>query len=43
MATRMMTNSATGADRIVAWIMIAGLALALIQSAQALALPAHFV
>lgn len=43
MATRMMTNSVTGADRIVAWIMIAGLALALIQSAQALALPAHFI
>jgi hypothetical protein len=43
MATRMMTNSVTGADRIVTWTMITGLALALIQSAQALALPAHFV
>lgn len=43
MATRTMTNSVTGADRIVAWIMVAGLALALIQSAQALALPAHFI
>ncbi|WP_273559226.1 hypothetical protein R1A27_09785 [Methylobacterium sp. NMS12] len=43
MVTRMMTNTASGSDRIVAWSMIAGLALALIQYAQDVALPAHFV
>ncbi|MGT2480755.1 hypothetical protein ACU4GR_22420 [Methylobacterium oryzae CBMB20] len=43
MVTRMMTNSASGSDRIVVWSMIAGLALALIQYAQAAALPTHFV
>lgn len=43
MATQMMTTGVTGADRIVAWAMIAGLALALVQYAQTLALPAHFV
>ena len=43
MVTRMMTNTASGSDRIVAWSMIAGLALAVIQYAQDVALPAHFV
>ena len=43
MVTRMMTNPASGSDRIVAWSMIAGLALAVIQYAQDVALPAHFV
>jgi hypothetical protein len=43
MATQMMTSGTTGTDRFVAWTMIAGLALALVQFAQDLALPAHFV
>ena len=43
MATQMMTTGMTGTDRAVAWTMIAGLALALVQYAQGLALPAHFV
>jgi hypothetical protein len=43
MATQMMTAGMTGTDRVVAWTMIAGLALALVQYAQDFALPAHFV
>ena len=43
MVTRMMTNNASGSDRIVAWSMIAGLAPALIQYAHGVALPARFV
>jgi hypothetical protein len=43
MATQMMTTGLTRTDRVVAWTMMAGLALALVQYAQALALPAHFV
>lgn len=42
MATRMMTKGMSTMDRAVAWTMMAGLALALIQYAQAMALPAHF-
>jgi hypothetical protein len=43
MASRIMTRGMTGTDRLVAWTMIAGLAFALLQAAQDLALPAHFV
>ncbi len=43
MATRIMTAGLTRSDHFVAWAMIAGLALALVQSAQSFALPAHFV
>jgi len=43
MATRIMTNGLTRTDCLVAWTMIAGLALALVQYAQDIALPAHFV
>jgi hypothetical protein len=43
MATRMMTQGLTRSDRLVAWTMIAGIALALVQYAQDFALPAHFV
>lgn len=43
MAKRMMTRGMTTSDRIVAWMMMAGLAVALIQSGQVAALPMHFV
>lgn len=43
MATRMMTKGLTRTDRLVAWTMIGGLALALVQYAQDWALPTHFV
>jgi hypothetical protein len=43
MATKMMTKGMTVTDRVVAWSMISGLALALLQVAQTAALPAHFV
>jgi hypothetical protein len=43
MTTHMMTKGVTGTDRLVVWTMIAGLALALVQYAQDLALPAHFL
>jgi hypothetical protein len=43
MAQRMITRGMTTADRIVAWTMMAGLALALIHCGQASALPPHFV
>ena len=43
MATMMMTKGTTTIDRIVAWAMLSGLAVALLQYAQASALPAHFV
>jgi hypothetical protein len=39
----MMTRGMTTADRIVAWAMMTGLALALLQCGQASALPPHFV
>jgi hypothetical protein len=41
MATKMMTTGMT--DHIVAWSIMSGLALALLQLAQTAALPAHFV
>jgi hypothetical protein len=43
MATKMMTQGMTVTDHIVAWSMMSGLALALLQLAQTAALPAHFV
>ncbi|SFM34822.1 hypothetical protein [Methylobacterium pseudosasicola] len=43
MATKMMTKGMTTVDHIVAWSMMAGLAVALVQCAQTMALPAHFV
>jgi hypothetical protein len=43
MAARMMTRGMSVTDRIVAWFMMSALALALLQTAQTAALPAHFV
>jgi hypothetical protein len=43
MATKMMTKGLTVTDRVVAWSMMSGLALALLQVAHTTALPAHFV
>lgn len=43
MAGEKVTRGMTATDRIVAWIMVAGIALVLIGYAQSLALPAHFV
>jgi hypothetical protein len=43
MATTIMTRGMTRTDRLVAWTMTVGVALALLQSVQDLALPAHFV
>jgi hypothetical protein len=43
MATQIMTKGLTCTDRFVAWTMMAGLVLALLQYAHDLALPAHFV
>jgi hypothetical protein len=43
MATKMMTTGMTMTDHIVAWSIMSGLALALLQLAQTAALPAHFV
>ena len=43
MATKMITKGMTRTDRIVAWTMMTGLAIALIQYAQGMALPMHFV
>ena len=43
MATKMMTRGMTVTDHIVAWSMMSGLALALLQLAQTASLPAHFV
>jgi hypothetical protein len=43
MATHMVIKGLTRTDRVVAWTMIAGLALALVQYAQDLALPTHFL
>ena len=43
MATKMMTKGMTATDRFVAWAMMAGLAVAVMQFGQAAALPAHFV
>ena len=43
MATQIMTKGLTRADHFVAWTMMVGLALALLQYAQDLAIPAHFV
>jgi hypothetical protein len=42
MATKMITKGMTTVDLIVAWAMMAGLATALVQCAQAAALPTHF-
>ena len=42
MATGMITKGMTVTDHIVAWSMMSGLALALLQLAQTAALPAHF-
>ena len=43
MATQIITKGLTRTDHVVAWTMIAGLAVALLQYAYDLALPAHFV
>lgn len=43
MATMLMTKGATATDRIVAWALLSGLAIAVLQYAEASALPAHFV
>ncbi|MDP4022093.1 hypothetical protein Q8W71_05635 [Methylobacterium sp. NEAU 140] len=43
MAAKMMTQGMTVTDNLVAWAMMAGLSFALVQYAQGLALPAHFV
>jgi uncharacterized membrane protein YedE/YeeE len=43
MAKRMMIRGMTTSHWIVAWMMMAGLVLALIQSGQASALPTHVV
>jgi len=43
MATKMMTKGMTVTDHIVAWSMMSGLALALLQVALTAALPAHLV
>ena len=43
MATKMMTKGMTVTDHIVAWSMMSGLVLALLQVAQTAVLPAHFV
>ncbi|MGU3546194.1 hypothetical protein [Methylobacterium sp. A52T] len=43
MATKMMTKGMTVTDHIVAWSMVTGLALAVLQFALTAALPTHFV
>jgi hypothetical protein len=43
MANKMMTKGMTVMDHVVAWSMMSGLALALLQVAQIAALPSHFV
>lgn len=43
MAKMLMTRGMTPTDRIVAWAVMSGLAVALFQYAQASALPSHFV
>lgn len=43
MATKMMIKGMSVTDRVVAGAMMTGLAMALVQYAQTLALPAHFV
>ena len=42
MAARIMAEGMTLTDRLVAWAMMSGLTFALVQSAQGMALPAHF-
>jgi hypothetical protein len=43
MATQTTLRGMTATDRILAWAMMAGLAAALLRSAEAAVLPAHFV
>ncbi|MHB2207030.1 hypothetical protein [Methylobacterium sp. CM6257] len=43
MATKMVTKGTTATGHIMAWSIMSGLALALLQCAQTAALPAHIV
>lgn len=42
MAKRAMMKGMTTMDRVVAWAMMAGIVIALVQYGQAMALPRHF-
>lgn len=43
MTTKMKIRGMTARDRVLAWAVMTGLATALLQYAEAAALPAHFV